>query len=358
MHPDYHKFEVEDFTQDERFRRWVIQRDPESEAFWVGWLAAHPEMAGKVQLARAFLYALEEKNTALSAEELTSITEEVTEQNSARSFWRRSIFQIAASLFLVAGLSYAFWLNRTGSAGIETLSEISPVLVADFEEIENKEGQPKTITLHDGSTVTLYKKSKLRYPKKFMADQRAVYLTGQAFFDITKNPKQPFWVHTDRISTQVFGTSFMVTTQGENAKVEVRSGRVSVYTRKDIGTARRLQQNEAMGVVLTANQQASFVNKEERLVKSVVPQPIVLQKIESHAYEFDEAPISSVFDQLERTYGLPVIYDATTVKNCYITANLTDESLFDKLNLIARISHSNYEIVDGQIIIHSKGCDN
>lgn len=358
MPPDYHKFEVEDFARDERFRHWVIQRDPQSEVFWMAYLSDYPELAGKVQLARAFLYALEEKNTALSETELTAISDEILQPNAVRAMWSRPILRVAVSLLLVLGLGYLCLLNQADSSELAALSEISPVLVADFVEIENKESKAKKITLHDGSIVTLYKDSKLRYPRQFQADQRAVYLTGRAFFNITKNPKQPFWVHTDRISTQVFGTSFLVTTEGENAKVEVRSGRVSVYTRKDISAARKLKQRESMGVVLTANQQASFVQKEERLVKSVVPQPAVLQKIENHAYAFDEAPIGEVFDQLERTYGLSVIYDAATVKNCFITANLTDESLFNKLNLITLISHSSYEIVDGQIIIHSKGCDN
>ena len=358
MQPDYHTFEVEDFARDERFRRWVIQRSPDSEVFWTAYLSKYPELVGKVQLARAFLFALEEKNTALSAEELTAISDEILQPDGVEPRWTKPILKIAASLLLILGLGYWHLLNRADLAELTALSEISPVLVADFEEIENEGSQPKKIILHDGSAVTLYGKSKLRYPKQFQPDQRVVYLTGQAFFEITKNPRQPFWVHTDRISTQVFGTSFLVTTEGENAKVEVRSGRVSVYTRKDISVARRLQQRESKGVVLTANQQASFVQNEERLVKSVVPQPVVLQKIESRAYEFDEAPISRVFDQLERTYGLPVIYDAPTVKNCFITANLTDESLFDKLNLIALITHSSYEMVDGQIIIHSNGCDN
>ncbi len=65
MHPDYQKFSVEDFARDQHFRQWVIHRDPQSEAFWLDWLNAHPALAGKVQLARSFLYALEEKNVAL-----------------------------------------------------------------------------------------------------------------------------------------------------------------------------------------------------------------------------------------------------------------------------------------------------
>lgn len=360
MNPDYQNYSVEDFTQDERFRQWVIQRDPQSEAFWAEWLDAHPELSGKVQLARSFLYALEEKNTALSTAELSTITDDIIqrEAKSVRPLWSTRLFRIAASILVFLGIGYWFVGHQSASSGLDKLAEISPVLVSDFTEVENSKAVPEQLTLQDGSVVTLYTNSKLRYPKQFAPKMREVYLTGQAFFNVTKNPKQPFWVHADQISTQVLGTSFMVKTQGKNAHVEVHSGRVSVYTRKDIQVARRSQQNESVGVVLTANQQVAFIEKEDRLVKSIVAQPIVLHKIESREYAFEEVPIDRVFRQLEKTYGLSVLYDPVTVKNCFITANLADESLFEKLNLICRISRATYEIVDGQIIIHSAGCDN
>ena len=360
MNPNYQKFSVEDFTQDEHFRQWVIQRDPQSDVFWSEWVSSHPESSGKVQLARAFLYALEEKNTALSTEELIRIKDDIIPRPKSlqRPFWSTPAFRIAASILVVLGLGYLVLIDRSKSSGLDKRAEISAVLASDYSEIENKGRVPQRITLQDGSVVTLYPTSKLQCPRQFMPDLREVYLTGKAFFTITKNPKKPFWVHADRISMQVLGTSFLVTTEGENAQVEVRSGRVSVYTRKDIRRARQLQQNESVGVVLTANQQVDFIEKEDRLVKSIVQQPVVLQKIEANEYVFDEAPIDKAFKQLEKTYGLSVIYDPLTVKNCFITANLSGESLFEKLNLICRISSATYEIVDGQIIIHSLGCDN
>ena len=359
MIPDYHTYGVEDFTRDRRFRQWVIQRDPQSEAFWVAWLANHPESAGKVQLARAFLYALEEKNTALPPQELADMASDISQPYATpvRSLWSVPALRIAAAIVMISGLGYFMWSRQSDSAAVAALSRISPALTTNYREIGNTGQEVRQLTLPDSSTVTLYATAKLRYPKQFAPNRREVYLTGKAFFDITKNPKSPFWVHTDQLSTQVFGTSFLVIAEQKNAKVEVRSGRVSVYTRNDIDLAQRLQQNESRGVVLTANQQAAFVEKEDRLVKSVVSEPVVLQPIKNRDYEFDETPIGKVFNQLEQTYGLPVMYDPATVEHCFITANLTDESLFKKLDLICRISHSTYEIVDGQIIIHSLGCD-
>ena len=359
MNPDYQKYSVEDFTQDEHFRQWVIHRDPQSEAFWSQWLLAHPEASGKVQLARAFLYALEEKNTALPADELMQITTAIIQQNKqqVRPLWSRLAVQIAASILVIAGAGYLFFLHKPAVTELASLDEISTMLTANYKEVENTSQKLQQLTLQDSTHITLYPNSRLRYPNQFTVDLREVYLTGQAFFEVTKNPKKPFWVHADRISTQVLGTSFLVTT-GANAKVEVRSGRVSVYTRKDIRQARQLQKRDSVGVVLTANQQVSFIEKEDRLVKTLVQQTMVLHKMETNEYVFDDVPIARAFKQLEKTYGLAVIYDPVTVKNCFITANLAGESLFEKLNLICRISSSTYEIVDGQIIIHSVGCDN
>ncbi|MEZ0487417.1 FecR family protein [Fibrella aquatica] len=361
MYPDYQKFSVEEFARDEQFRQWVLHRDPQSEAFWLLFLDAHPETAGKVQLARSFLYALEEKNTDLPVDELAYLSSTIVQQTKpqVRSLLTtRRLALIAASLALVLGIGYV-WLNAQTDSTTETrLAEISPVLTSNYYEVENTQQKPQQLTLQDSSVVTLYPASRLRYPKQFAASQREVYLSGKAFFNITKNPKHPFWVHADRISTQVLGTSFMVTTEGKNATVKVHSGRVSVYTRKDMRQTRQLQKNESVGVVLTANQQVTFNEKEDRLVKSVVQQPVILRPVIASEYIFDEAPIAQVFDQLEKTYGLAVTYDSQTVKNCFITANLAGEGLFEKLNLVCLISHSTYEIVDGQIIIHSNGCDN
>ena len=359
MHPNYQKFSVEEFTRDDYFRQWVIHRDPQSEAFWLAWVRMHPELTGKVQLARSFLYALEEKNAALSASELATLATGIIQQDKQRIrlSWPRKLVAMAASILLVVGLSYLFFLSHPRHTSPDTLADISPVLAANYTESQNNKPDPQQVSLQDGTIVTLYQNSRLRYPTQFSAHLREVYLTGKAFFSVTKNPKKPFWVHTDRISTQVLGTSFLVTAEAKQATVQVRTGRVSVYTRNDIRQARQLKKNELVGVVLTANQQVALLDQEDRLVKSIVQQPLVLQRPEAYEYLFDEAPLGQVFRQLEKTYGLSVMYDPQTVKNCFITANLSGESLFDKLNLVCRIAHATYEIVDGQIIIHSLGCD-
>ncbi|GAB4029646.1 FecR family protein [Spirosoma gilvum] len=362
----YRDYSVDDLTEDELFRDWVINRNSQSEVFWLEWLAENADCADKVQLAKAFLLALEEKDTGLSPVELDDIFASIIHDSRPAliPLWQRPALRVAATVLLMLGVGYfafTYFLNSDARQPthqvVASLKDISPALASDFIEISNENAKPRTFLLQDSSRIVLYPHGKLRYPKQFDANKREVYLTGQAFFAVKRNPKKPFWVYTDQISTQVLGTSFLVTTDASQAKVAVHSGRVSVYMRTDVKREQQPGKHESAGVVLTPNQQVVFSMTEKRLIKSVVEQPITLQKVPVNDYIFDEAPITQVFALLEKTYGLPVVYDASSLENCYLTANLTGESLFDKLNLICKITRSSYELVDGQIVIHSKGCE-
>jgi len=361
MNIDYRKYNFEDFARDERFRQWILNHDTQSEKFWHNWLLENPDCTDRVNLAKAFLYALEEKDTSLKVEELEQITDRIAEEKPRIiPFWQTSLFRAAASLLLILGIGFVGirYFNNPANEGLTALKKISPILTENYIEKENTQTSNQQLTLEDGSIVTLYPKSKLRYPKQFSPQMREVYLTGQAFFKITKNPKRPFWVYTDYISTQVLGTSFMVKAfaDAKSVKVEVKSGKVSVYRREDLERAKQEQHNELVGVILTPNQQVAYLKTEERLLKSIIEQPEMIVAVPVKEFSFEEAPIAEVFALLEKTYGLSVIYDAKNMEDCYLTANLSTESLYEKLNLICKITHSTYEIVDGQIIIHSKGC--
>lgn len=361
MNADYRNYNFEDFARDENFRQWVLNRDVQSEQFWSEWLMENPDCANKIQLAKAFLYALEEKDTDLDTLELEQVTDKIAEKKVAViPFWQTSIFRVAATILVVLGLGFVTfnYFQKTNDEGIATLEKISPVLTQNYVERLNEQSKSIQIRLEDGSQITLYPNSKLRYPKHFSPQTREVYLSGQAFFKIAKNPKRPFWVYTAQISTQVLGTSFMVRAfaHANESKVEVTSGKVSVYTRRDLENAAKNQQNALIGVILTPNQQVAYDKTDERLLKSIIEKPEILIPATTQEFTFEEAPISNVFALLEKTYGITVIYDAKNMEGCFLTADLTSESLYEKLNLICKITRSSYEIVDAQIIIHSKGC--
>jgi len=143
----------------------------------------------------------------------------------------------------------------------------------------------------------------------------------------------------------------------KNAIVQVKTGKVSVYLPEDLKNIKENQNIVLSGIILTPNQQASVVEQEERLVKSIVEAPVLLVEPKQEAFIFDEKPLKEVLEVLSKSYGITFTYDEKMIENCYLTANLEKESLYEKLNLICRITHSSYEVIDAQIIIYSKGCN-
>jgi ferric-dicitrate binding protein FerR (iron transport regulator) len=91
--------------------------------------------------------------------------------------------------------------------------------------------QKTTVTLGDGSTVCLAPGSSLRYPVVFGPAQRTVYLQGQAYFQVSKNPHQPFVVVSGQVYTEVLGTSFTVSAFANQEKISVAliEGKVRVH---------------------------------------------------------------------------------------------------------------------------------
>lgn len=361
MKEKYQKYQFEDFTKDNSFRRWVIENNTEDTLFWETYQAENPSQQKTILLAQSFLENLRGDELSTTDYELDEITQNIINhgKETKLSVWRNPILRIAASVALLLGIgffAYTFVFNKNNS---NQTSESPNKANEKFVETTNATDKVQTITLEDGSRVELYPQSSIKYSNPFESTKRVVYLDGKAFFDIAKNPEKPFWVHTDKLSTQVLGTSFLVNAYEEqkDASVQVKTGKVSVYLQKDLKTLKENENSRLAGIVLTPNQQASFSVKEDRLVKSIVEAPELLVSPKKEEFVFEEKPLKDVFAVLSKAYGITFTYNEKVIENCYLTANLEVESLYEKLNLICRITHSTYEVVDAQVIIYSKGCN-
>ena len=119
----------------------------------------------------------------------------------------------------VIALAVGFWFTSQPAMGDTKL------LVAS-----TKYKAQKTVTLADGTKVWLNGNSELTYPATFEADHRTVQLTGEAFFDVTKNPTKPFIITTNKAKVTVLGTSFNVRaiTAESATEVVVKTGKVGL----------------------------------------------------------------------------------------------------------------------------------
>jgi len=361
---NYRYYTATDFITDPLFRSWVLDRDSEAADFWENWMKENSDRREELDEARALLYVLAERQLHIGAEELDGRVQSMLAQagghaRRARVSERPGLYRylgMAASISLVAGLG---WL---GYGLMEMRPEGTREIVVTHHGLEgyavrfNRTAKPVTILLEDSSVVTLAPESELTFPEKFAPEKREVHLKGEAFFQISHNPERPFLVKTNELVTRVLGTSFTVRSfeKDRNASVSVKTGRVTVYSKRDEPLADAPE--KVIGVVLKPNQRALFDKQESRLVKVIVDVPLRVREIPAASLIFDEAPVKNVFKTLEEVYGIELFFNEELLSDCQLTANLSGLPMYEQLDLICRIIHAEYEVVDGQVIIHGEGC--
>ncbi|WP_138989789.1 FecR family protein [Larkinella sp. C7] len=353
---EYADFDLEDFLKEESFRQWVFAPTPETEAFWRQFLDRHPEKQPVVDHARMVLQSIDEAviqdyPDENQVERMFTNVRERMQPAPVRQLpvpWR---WLAAASILLCLGL-WVYQKNRLPTQYEQLIDQSSAALL----EKANQSEQPMTVRLPDQSTVLLQPNSRISFARDFGRQaKREVYLTGEAFFQVTKNPAKPFFVYADELVTKVLGTSFWIKAAeaGKQVVVQVKTGKVSVFARTD-SRANAMQANrELEGVVLTPNQQLAFSRDEVRMKKSLVAEPA---PVHPHSFEFKDAPVSRIFSELEQAYGIDIVYDEELLGNCLLTASLAEEPLFEKLTLLCKGIEGHYEVVDAQIVISAKGC--
>ncbi len=256
----------------------------------------------------------------------------------------------AAVVFIIfSGVLLTYYNEKSVSGLMERLTYLKHDKI---EEINNTL-IPRTVMLPDNSSVILQPESKLVFSTEdFKKGKRVVFFEGKGFFEVQKDSKAPFIVNTNDFSTRVLGTSFSVKTAKNSAENEVivKTGKVAVFKAERITGA-------GQAIFLSANQKVHFPKGfRESLVSVEVSEKDLKDKIESVSFEFDERPVSEVFEMLSAAYHVNIDYEKEEMKNCKITAFLTDEPLYEKIRLICFALDAKFEFKNKTILIMSNGC--
>lgn len=359
--PAYQDFTVHDFLQDAGFRSWVLQEKPAEGLFWDDFLERYPQQRQNVRQARALLLALrEEVEEDLPSEGRLEILFDRIEQNtgerSVLSRFRWLNTRAAAAVLLIAGLAAWWLLRQPRTAATQPQNLAAQLAPGQLETVDNRTGSVLPVVLPDGSRVTLGPQSRLFYQKAFADSVREIYLSGEAFFEVQKNPGRPFLVKTDAVTTRVLGTSFRVRAYDHDRQVNVivKTGRVSVFPSQSAGNPNP----ETEGLVLTPNQQVEFTRADAHFSRSLVENPLPLTPVTKPGhFLFRNAPVVEILELLKQTYGVDILYDKPLLNNCRLTTALGKETLFEKLDIICEGIGAGYKVVDAQIILASKGCE-
>ncbi len=209
----------------------------------------------------------------------------------------------------------------------------------------------KAITfLPDGSKVWLNAGSKIIYSTGGNKKEREVMLTGEAYFDVTKDQKKPFIVEAEGLIVKVHGTRFNVKAYPEERSVETTlvEGSVSVNS-KD---------NPSDIVILKPNEQVLFFkatdNRRESLVvtRGIDPKRFTLWI--NDRLQITGETLGSLAVMLERKYDVKIHFEISALKELRFTGYIENETIEQVLEMIKISSSVDYRMKEREIWLKNK----
>lgn len=164
--------------------------------------------------------------------------------------------------------------------------------------IDNPRGSASLqVRLADGSSVWLNSQSSITYSPSFKARGREVEISGEAYFEVAKDPTRKFVVKSKKMTTEVLGTHFDMRAYEDEAvsKVTLIEGSVKIYNNKT-----------AQSREIVPNQQAS-VAVHNISVKTANTQDVMAWKNE--LLSFNGSDIETIMREVGRWYDVEVSYE-------------------------------------------------
>lgn len=261
-------------------------------------------------------YSPETKSSAERIWELTTTKLEFETQPKKIKLTGWMKYAAAALVVLSLGLNLYWFIGHRNTT-------------ASWVEYSTKNGEIKKITLPDGSTVTLNSESILLCQNKFGKNDRNVFLMGEAFFHVTKNPEAPFSVNTSEMTVRVLGTSFNVSSYANDPVIStsLEEGKVQIFTKEKPSEPVVLKpQDEAL---LERASGEITVNNQQKLIA-----PWREGRLRFHNNE-----LLMITHQLERKFDCTFVFVDQDAETLRFTGDFENETLDEILELLNR-AHS------------------
>lgn len=215
-----------------------------------------------------------------------------------------------------------------------------------FNTLSTARGEQYQVILPDGTKVWLNAASSLKFPSTFAhAASRKVELSGEAYFEVTKDKSHPFKVTSEGQEVEVLGTHFDISSYADEELTKTTLLEGSVRVALD-SRARTLTSKK----ILKPNEQSNLVRGSQTLqVKTVDAEAAVAWK--NGLFQFDNADIKTVMSQLSRWYDIDVEFSGAIPKETFSGKVYRNMSLAKVLDVLS-FSQVNFKIEGRKMIIH------
>lgn len=261
----------------------------------------------------------------------------------------------AASVALL--VFFYFKTDQIENAPKIEIAKKETVLMKD-SVIVAENGQRKKVLLPDGSRVQLNSGSELRFGSSFGMTDRDVSLTGEAFFEVTRNEALPFFVNTTRMVVRVVGTSFNVKAYNTQEDIEttVMEGKVEISLKGDSEKKVVLQPKEKISINNkffndTSRQQLKYeveAVKQNKEAQEILPQEFAWL---NEKIVFAEEPFETVALKMERWYNVRIHFNNEKVKGILMSGDFYDVDISQAFQILQMMVDFKYDIEGRDIYV-------
>ncbi|MBO9673252.1 MAG: FecR domain-containing protein [Sphingobacteriaceae bacterium] len=206
-----------------------------------------------------------------------------------------------------------------------------------YNKITTPLGGKYSVVLPDGSKAWLNAKSSLRFPTAFTGAERIVQMTGEVYFEVAKNPKQPFKVQSRGTEISVLGTHFNVMAYEDEAeqKTTLLEGSIHLSSGK-------------FSQLLKPGQQALVDPFGIKVNNNCDMEAVMAWR--NDLFIFKDMEIKEIARQLARWYDIQVVFKGTPSKISYTGTISKDVELSELLSML-QFTGLKYELNGHQLTI-------
>jgi transmembrane sensor len=180
-----------------------------------------------------------------------------------------------------------------------TTSAEKPEKEIALNTLSTPRGGQFQLILPDGTKVWLNAASSITYPTAFVGKERKVTVTGEVYFEVIHNDRQPFSVTANKTEIQDIGTHFNVNAYADESGIKTTLLKGSV----------RLIENKNKIVLKPGQQGITGIQGDNQIQ---VTSDIDIEKImawKNGWFEFDQTDLSVIMRQISRWYNVDVTFE-------------------------------------------------
>ena len=291
---DYSDYDVQDFVEEDLFRKWVLSEDKSLDFFWTAYGNRYPKQKGKMeeahQLIEASHHYFHRQAEEIEIPELTHSDQiaEAMSQSKIRPIGRGAgrkykYYKLVAACIalLIIGASYGL-IQTQGDHEIHYVTG---------------HGEWKEITLPDGSIVELNANTQLSLTDEWEEGvTRRVWLKGEAFFKVKKIPATnvKFTVITKDLEVDVLGTHFNVNTRNDHTEVFLEEGQISLDMQGEVE-------------LIEPGEFISFSGSNKKILDRYKESEEIHSNWKDGVLRINDADMKEILSEVESIYGIDLI---------------------------------------------------